>query len=350
MTEIVHLMNADKFFPDYIEFLKQHFPLFERNHLFFITGDYKKFNFPSYRNIIFLKKGQFGNLKFYFRVLGSAFKCKKLIFHGLFNLNFIRLFSLIPISGKKMYWAILGGDLYQYRNRNNFLWWRHEVFRIFLIKKIKHHIAFIAGDHILAERIYVTTAMLHRSFLYPSNIVSSVSINRTLNNSKCLNILVGNSATKSNRHKLIIDKLAEMNINKSKIFCPLSYGSRAYADEIEKYGKAKLGKKFNALKSFLPFKDYLKILDSIDIAIMGHNRQQAIGNIVNLLARGKKVYLDPEVTTFSFFHELGIKIYNINELDLKPIPNSLKKSNAEKLLRENSVERLVEQWRTIFEC
>ena len=61
---------------------------------------------------------------------------------------------------------------------------------------------------------------------------------------------------------------------------------------------------------------YLKFLNEIDIAIFHHKRQQAMGNIINLLGMGKKVYIRAGETHTSFFENLGIKVYDLNHFDL----------------------------------
>ena len=89
------------------------------------------------------------------------------------------------------------------------------------------------------------------------------------------NILVGNSAHPENNHLDIAYKLKTINLSNRKIIVPLSYGDNKYKKIILKKYKNIFGNKFKPLLDFISIKDYLNILKSCNICIMGHLRQQA---------------------------------------------------------------------------
>jgi hypothetical protein len=162
-------------------------------------------------------------------------------------------------------------------------------------------------------------------------------------------ILVGNSADKTNRHEFIFDKLRKFSSDNIKVITPLSYSYRdGYRERIINIGKEIFGEKFYPLTEFLPYDKYLEILFNIDIAIFAHNRQQGMGNLIQLLGLGKKVYLNPETSQWNLLQNLGIKVYDINrDIDLNI--NAKELENNKKIVREwFSLENLIKQWQEVF--
>ncbi len=72
-----------------------------------------------------------------------------------------------------------------------------------------------------------------------------------------------------------------------------------------------------------------------------------MGNLIQLLGLGKKVYLNPETSQLNLFQNLGIKVYNINGgIDLNI--NAKELENNKKIVREwFSLENLMKQWQEI---
>lgn len=58
-----------------------------------------------------------------------------------------------------------------------------------------------------------------------------------------------------------------------------------------KEGKRIYGDKFFGITKFMDETEYHQFLNSMDIAVFGMNRQQALGNILALLYFGKKIYI-----------------------------------------------------------
>ena len=162
-------------------------------------------------------------------------------------------------------------------------------------------------------------------------------------------ILVGNSASDTNRHEFAFNKLSKIGLKDLKVIVPLSYGDLEYRDKILKIGKEIFGSNFYPLLDFLPYEDYLNIIYNIDIALFAHNRQQGMGNLIQLLGLGKKVYLNPETSQWKLCQNLGIKVYDINrDIDLNIDSEELK--NNKKIVKEYfSPENLKKQLKIIFE-
>ena len=128
------------------------------------------------------------------------------------------------------------------------------------------------------------------------------------------NILIGNSATPTNNHIEVFDLLRTQNLGNRKIICPLSYGNSDYASVIKNRGKSYFGENFLDLDTFMPYEEYTELIGTCSNVIMNHHRQQAVGNIVVMLALGANVFLNKINPLYSFLKEKGAVIFSIDEL------------------------------------
>ncbi len=128
------------------------------------------------------------------------------------------------------------------------------------------------------------------------------------------NILIGNSNDPSNNHLDAFEFLRFVNIGTRKIYCPLSYGGTdTYRSKVIAIGKQYWGDKFVPLLELLPKQEYMKIIDSCEIAVFNHERQQAIGNISHALWNGCSVYLSPTSINFKELSNIGFKVFDITQ-------------------------------------
>lgn len=133
---------------------------------------------------------------------------------------------------------------------------------------------------------------------------------------KPLRVLLGNSADPTNNHidacKFIIKTLPQNCL----IFCPLSYGDSDYSVIFQRWAKQHLQARFYPILDFLNRKDYVELLNSMDVVIMFHNRQQAFGNIITSLCLGKPVFIKRNSPLFSLLKSMGIPdVYSIEMLN-----------------------------------
>lgn len=181
---------------------------------------------------------------------------------------------------------------------------------------------------------------------YPMNIV----IEKKSGFVKSDNILLGNSASYTNNHLEAIEILKKLDYKNRDIITPLSYGNHEYGSQLVEIGKQNLGENFKPLIEFLPLSEYQKILQNCGIVIMNHYRQQAVGNVMNALYLGAKVYLSNRNTLYHYLKRIECHIYCIEE-DLVPENQSVfdllsKKQMIENrniLKRELSLERVINE-------
>lgn len=167
------------------------------------------------------------------------------------------------------------------------------------------------------------------------------------------NILLGNSASYENNHIEAIDLLDRLELEGRKIICPLSYGSKDYADRIIAYGTKKLSLTFEPLKSFMEIDQYNKIISSCSVVIMNHIRQQAVGNIVIMMYFGAKIFLNKENPVYTFFKKNGAVIFCMEELTNEQVNNELteeeKVINRELLKKHWSQKTMLEKTQNLIQ-
>ena len=277
------------------------------------------------------------------------YKSDKIIIHGLFNMKLIIALFLQPWLLKKCYWIIWGGDLYKYQEANKTLKFKVEEFiRRSVIKKIGNFITRIKGEYELAQKWYGAKGKYYACNVY----VSSYHINYKPKkiNHKSINILVGNSADPTNNQIEVFEKLKKFKNDDIKIFAPLSYGDeKNYAEKVIKVGENMFGKKFIPLTKFMEFKEYTDLLSNMDVAIFYHKRQQGMGNVFSLLKLKKKVYIRKGLTTWDFFKEQRIKVFDVENIDLEKIDSEIATKNSDKIKSLFSNEICVNQLKKIFD-
>ncbi|WP_121515568.1 TDP-N-acetylfucosamine:lipid II N-acetylfucosaminyltransferase [Petrotoga sp. HKA.pet.4.5] len=352
---IIHIFNSisHTYSEPFFDFIEKNFP--ENNHCFIVLGNYEKQRFKRRKNLIILNsQDEAENLR---NLLFQMKRAEKIFIHSLFFSDLVLLLFLNSHLLKKSYWVLWGGDLYYYKFRNkNLKFDSYELTRERLIKDFGHIVALVPGDYDLAKKWYKTKAKYHYAF-YPNPVDykyldkiknSKIEINRRIV------IQVGNSADPTNKHIEVLNKLSRYKEKDIEIITPLSYGNQQWAKKVTEAGKKLYGEKYKPLLEYLPSEEYGKVLNSVDIAIFNHDRQQALGNILALLYLGKKVFIKSDITPWDFFKEKGLTVFDTYGLDnltfdeLVYMDENLKERNREIIAKEFSEEKCAELWENIF--
>ena len=161
-------------------------------------------------------------------------------------------------------------------------------------------------------------------------------------------VQVGHSAATNARHPRAFAVIRRHPRKDVRVFCPLAYGDGAYGRRVVALGQALFGDAFEAQTRFIPREEYLARLKSIDIAVFAGRSQQAMGNILALLAMGAKVHLDASGRTFAHFRRMGITVYSLDEYDGSPdFPD--REHNMELVPRIHSKARLLAGLQAIYD-
>jgi len=348
-NKILHIAGCDKFIPPFIEFIKQNFEF--NDHQFLLTNGMAEHELKNVANVILSKRSIIGRLKHYAQAIIKMHQAKIVILHGLFDLRLVLILFFMPWLLKKCYWVMWGGDLYVYQlGECNWQWKLREFFRRPVIKSMGFFTTTVPGDYLLAKEWYGTKAKWIHNLMYPSHLYRiSDTISCKSDKDRDIFIQIGNSADPSNNHLEIIDKLEQYKNNNIKVFCPLSYGSEVHKEKVISYGKKVLGDKFHPMVDYMSFEEYNAYMACIDIAIFNHDRQQAMGNAIGLLSLGKKVVLKKTVTPFSFFEEIGLIIYSIDDANLlDKLDADISINNIRKMKDYFHAERLKSNWNDVF--
>jgi len=234
------------------------------------------------------------------------------------NLFFLKKTKKIQLDNRiKMNWCI--NPFYLYKNTVQYFKQTtqlkkqiaHTIVKFDLIKsKITYFAHYIPEDlELLSKKLDLKFKWLDFNYITTKQIEIPKSVSSNFNN-----IIIGNSAYATNNHLDIFHELSHYDLSSfDKIYCPLSYGNKKYAEKIIKYGKKYFKGKFVPLTQFLPYSEYIAILNSCKIGIFGMIRSQAGGNIVALLNQGCRIYMKKDNTLFKLLKKYHIKIYTVEE-------------------------------------
>ena len=227
----------------------------------------------------------------------------KIVLHGL---PFLNLLLFFPFKWKKTSWVIHGSDLYERLNKS-----KQKIYEKLVIGYFDRHITHIEGDSRLANKVFDSNTKFYYSPMYLSNVVQTA--NFKISNSKNSNytLLLGNSLSTTNNHITLLKKLKAHKHQLGKIICPLSYGNDlAYRDEVIVLGVMLFGEIFQPLIEFMHPNEYEKLLETVDIALFDHWRQEAMGVTVSLLSLGKTVYMRSTTESYTSLVNRGFKVFD----------------------------------------
>jgi len=344
---ILHICFPSKFITQFVTFMSRHFYTAEHEFLFTSTENDLRRTDPQTHALLECNDSPF-RVWYYAderhlltrnaKLFRALYGCEKIILHGLFLPRRIsQILCYCPSLLRKSYWVMWGGDFYSPEDKGP----THKR----LIRNMEYLVTFVSGDISYVVANYQASGTPIECLAYPSNVFQPMR--RPARKDKKTRIQVGNSATSTNRHEEIFCRLTEYKDREIEVICPLSYGDKQYADTIIALGTKIFSEKFIPLTEFLPLEEYVDLLASIDIAIFNHNRQQGMGNIITHLGYGHKVYLRSDQNSWGAFVEKGIKVYDVLEgIDIDYVPS---KRNRELVADHFSLDRLVEQWRMIYE-
>jgi len=131
-------------------------------------------------------------------------------------------------------------------------------------------------------------------------------------------LIIGNSATATNNHLDIfhILKLHNLSDNFDEIYLPLSYGNLDYKTNIVKKA-TEMFDNITIMQDFIPYESYLEVLKTCSNVIMGHIRQQGMGNIIALLYLGAKIFFFKESIIYNDLIKKGYIVFTMEDLQDK---------------------------------
>jgi dTDP-N-acetylfucosamine:lipid II N-acetylfucosaminyltransferase len=313
--KVAHLFVSENLYTfSYLKFLEKNFDI--SSCLFIFRGKSpKNFDYPIRLKERIIKVD--GNLGFIFTIIPLLRKCDRIILHQLPYGPSLFVWNLLPRILARTTWIIWGGDVYIYRiKQESLLKYAYEFLRKRIIVRIPLVASFIPGDFEIVRQVYNSKAdHLQSMYPLPVDFLNFPVSDENKSLGGIMNILVGNSGDESNRHIETLHSLEFLKNSNVRVFCPLSYsGNPDYINSVIKTGYEIFGDKFIPLTEIMEPVQYLRLLCDVDIAVMNHNRQQGLGNILPLLYFGKKVFLRNDTTTSEYLRNIGCSFYDIQSI------------------------------------
>jgi dTDP-N-acetylfucosamine:lipid II N-acetylfucosaminyltransferase len=293
-----------------------------------------------------------GPLVFLWEALAYGRGAEKVVVHGLFDKVILLLLAVAPQIRAKSTWVLWGADLYGHLEppkgiRGALV--RHLAGYVF--SRVPQIVAPIAGDAELC-RTHFGWAGHHLSVIpYPNTAVpprpraTDVPPRAA---GRPLRILVGNSASSTNRIEDLLTRLASIDDGTMHVHCGLAYGEADVRERAIELGTSKFGERFHPMVSMMPYPAYLEFLQSIDIAAFNHRHQEAVGNILTLLSFGKRVFVHRTTSTWAHLADIGVEVSDAERLHLEPLPEAVAERNATVLQEVYGRHRLDEGLRSVF--
>jgi hypothetical protein len=278
----LHVIPYNTYGKFFTQFIIKNFE-YNKHEFFYTSTDLEFSNEVNEIRHQILKKG----VSQYILLFHAFFKYEKVILHGLFNNRHNLLFLFVPQLTKKAYWVIWGGDLYSFKHRTKGLKADlQEYIRRLLFRRIRKVITLTEGDYKLLNEWYPGK---YRSFdaKYYLPLIFQGSEDFKKSKVSTLNVLIGNSSSITNNHLEIFQRIkTEIVFENIDFYVPLNYGDLGYRDTVIDWGTRIIGSNFKPIVDYVDYDEYIEFLKTIDTAIFYHDRQQALGNIMQLLALG----------------------------------------------------------------
>ena len=128
---------------------------------------------------------------------------------------------------------------------------------------------------------------------------------------KCeeLNIFVGNSSTIENNHLDVLAGLKRVSDYNFNLGITLAYGDKdKYLNKVKKEFKKTFKERCTFFETFVSLDEYNQRMNNYPVAIMFHFRQQALGNIIYMVANGTKMYLSHNNIVYLWLKNAGVRV------------------------------------------
>lgn len=137
------------------------------------------------------------------------------------------------------------------------------------------------------------------------------------------------------------------------VYCIGSYGNSGYTNKVWEYGNRVLGKAFHMITTFMSYKEYVKFLATMDVAVMAMEVGCGMTTVRILCYVGCKLYFKKYTTTAAYADARGYKWYNIDNIEGESIDefcrNEYEEDNYENVKFEFELNDKVSKWHRLLE-
>lgn len=284
----------------------------------------------------------------------------KVIFDSSFLAPVEKLFLIFKLNGnyRKLVWIEWGHDLFLAEPLNfiDFIKIKIKgILQSIFEKRIPEFVAIYPTDIIYYKQHLKGKANVYFAPYRENKIVwdlrPSTTINDKLASGSPVTIQICHRAEPFLRHKDILNMLAPYAKENIRIHLPLSYGIKSYAEDVAQYAKSIFGDKVIYLKDVIPYDEYTKLLNDVDIFILNSKRQIALGNVHQFLQKGKKIYLPKDSILSIYYKQHGVEIADIESLSIDGyagLISDMDYSKGQKWMWEYDQNDPVVLWKEVF--
>lgn len=167
-------------------------------------------------------------------------------------------------------------------------------------------------------------------------------------------ILLGNSLDPTNNHIDLLKLLEERQIQ-CKVYIPISYPKEfiTYKKRLKEFAANLKYVSPIFLEDFIPKEDYFRIFDECSVAIFGHMRQQAIGNVYHIFYSGKKAFFYKDSLNYKYLKNAGFQIFNVEddltqEIFNEPLCEEIQKQNYNLVQKDENYKEYMQKLQAFF--
>lgn len=217
-------------------------------------------------------------------------------------------------------------------------------------KHLSYFYSFLPEDFQQVKKQFPDLKAQYRPFSFIS--IQQARGNRTWEDARSTEVMIGHSASVSLHHAEVIDILAKLELKNPFLF-PLEYGDINYGREIKQYASTKLSGNLSFIEQRMDLPAYAQRLSKVGFAIFNFRWQEGLGNIMLLLWNGTKIFLRENSSAYIQFRKWGLVVFSIeNDLDRQNLSTLLStqdmllnRERLEGLFSDQQVERY---WRPLF--
>lgn len=313
-----------------------------------------------------------GKIKRFLFIRNLFEKADYIVFHSFIPDNkWLLLCYILKRNLKKAAWVIWGIDLYNYQSDKGFITAKiKNKINKDLRQRMRYPIVISEADIDVYNREIGTQPILCAAYPFldvrfeqMDGFIKDEQSKRESNDRRT-RILVGHNAFPFNNHIQSIDLLKRFFCEKKsenlEISIPVSYGDTGtqygirYIEDLKQYVlSAGMSSQVAFLDKLIDADDYTKFLSTIDIGIFNAERQSGLGNILQLLYMGKKIYMTRKNPLFEQLSKNGFSIHDIDELNVISLEEFVKPdkdTNASQIIKAcRSIENVSRAWENVFE-
>lgn len=330
MADIVYVMPKEKFVNGFVAFMDEFFPEMPLTYLLYGSDDAIGYVKPSNPRVIEVDSLWDVVLKGRCR---SALKQSSGVILNFVNHKLLLMLRPFLYKTALLFW---GADLYSLKEQRSGVKGMIDRLVIDSISKAKAVFTLCPGDRDLVDQICHPAGEHRAVMIFGGRREDDVPAcwREREEGASPIAILLGNSATETNRHFELIDMLKSYAHEDILIYAPLSYGDREYGRQVIEAGKHAFDDKFIPLTSFMTVREYEQFLSKINIGVFNHNRQQGIGTVTRLLRMGAKVYLSDDGVLARDLREEGYVIFRTEDLALLDFPSFCAMDDDDRITNE----------------